>query len=265
MAFSSIEDESKRPWLMYWTMVSVMIGAAILGTASKAGMLLAPLVVSLSVFWNRQRLVWKLKTANKSTKGRLERVFFVSITVLLGLLLLVFGIERAIDRWEDFLARFEEADRKSVDARQGMMLLMLRMAGANEGSWHGFGPGSFVHLVPHFTATGDEEVIPGVWLHGHSDPLQTLVEWGWLGFLAWAVLGLGAIVCGFLLLRQRDQLLTREEPPLVRAMLIALLVTGIHSSFDFPLSIYSIHLLAMILVALLWGLYGARKRRTKCE
>ena len=70
---------------------------------------------------------------------------------------------------------------------------MMRMSGWEEASWHGFGPGTFRHLVPYFnTEVGTE--IDGVWLYGHCDPLQTTVEWGWLGAAAWLVIGGGAVL-----------------------------------------------------------------------
>ena len=140
-----------------------------------------------------------------------------------------------------------------------MMRLMLRMSAPDEAGWHGFGAGTFRHLVPYFAVDeAAEGVAAGRWWHGHSDPLQTLVEWGYLGALGWGFLGFGAMWCGWVLVRKRPPPVRTGDVALLRGIMIALAGVGVHSCFDFPLSIYSIHLVAMLLCATLFGVFGCR-------
>jgi hypothetical protein len=63
-----------------------------------------------------------------------------------------------------------------------------------------------------------------------------------------------------LLLLRRKHLLEREDVPLVRGAVLALAMVGLHSCQDFPLSIYALHLTAMLLCGVCWGLYANRRR-----
>jgi hypothetical protein len=46
----------------------------------------------------------------------------------------------------------------------------------------------------------------------------------------------------------------------VRGAVLALAMVGLHSCQDFPLSIYALHLTAMLLCGVCWGLYANRRR-----
>jgi hypothetical protein len=135
------------------------------------------------------------------------------------------------------------------------------MTGGEEGGWHGFRPGTFRHLFPYYNL-GEQDAFELDPVFGHCDPLQTLVEWGWVGAAAWLVIGGGAVVVALLLLRRRT-VLTAEETPLVRGVVVALLMVALHSCQDYPLSVYSIHLVAMLLCGVCWGLHAARGGRAR--
>jgi O-antigen ligase len=94
--------------------------------------------------------------------------------------------------------------------------------------------------------------LPGIWLTGHNDWLQMLVEWGWIGGVAWILIGPCSIIAGVLLLR-RSPALSRREAPMIRGTMIGLAVTGLHGAFDFPFQIFSITVVAMLMAGFLWG------------
>lgn len=84
----------------------------------------------------------------------------------------------------------------------------------------------------------------------HCDPVQTIFEWGYLGALCWFILGIGAVVRGIYLVLKK--LPPPEDTHLVKAMIISLVGVGIHSCFDFPLSLLSIHIIAVAFCTVLW-------------
>lgn len=84
----------------------------------------------------------------------------------------------------------------------------------------------------------------------HCDPVQTIFEWGYLGALCWFILGIGAVVRGIYLVLKK--LVPPEDTHLVKAMIISLVGVGIHSCFDFPLSLISIHIIAVAFCTVLW-------------
>ncbi len=258
LTLGRVGDENRRALGIFWALVSVVIIAAVIVAASKGAIITLGLTVALSLGFNLRRLGALFRSFLVQRGRKIERV---ALVVALGAVLASFaaiGINYAIKRWADLAARFDDPTRTDLTGRLEIMKLMTKMAGPEEGSWHGFGPGTLKHLVPYFTAAGDTpESLDGVWLYGHCDPLQTTVEWGWVGAAAWLVIGGGAVVCVVLLLRRRT-LLKSDEVPLARGAAIGLFIVGLHSCQDFPLSIYSIHLIAMLICGVCWGLYAHR-------
>ncbi|WP_200391085.1 O-antigen ligase family protein [Roseibacillus ishigakijimensis] len=263
LMFAEMGDPARRSFQMVWTIVSVIILAGVLATASKGAVLVTLLLIPLMLIWNGKRVLFALNEFFSDKRRRLERMIFTVFVWLFATTLVILGIENSIKRWEGFLMAFAENSETSMTSRQEMMALMVRMSGPEEGSWHGFGPGSFPHLVPYFTVTPEGEENPiakGRWHHGHSDPLQTLVEWGYLGAAGWFLLGVGALACGLWIIFRYK--LPRHEQPLVRGMMVSILMVGFHSTVDFPLSVYSIHLVTIVLCGFCWGLF-ARGREPK--
>lgn len=254
---SALDTGRSRSSAIAWGMVAIIIAASIIVTASKGAILVMLVVLAAMGVWNFRRLSAWLRGALGGKRARFERLFLALGLFVLGAVLIGFGIGLTVQRWEEFVGRFGDTDRESIDARIGIMKLMARMASPAEGSWHGFGPGTFRHLVPYFTVgEAGEGVSRGRWLHGHSDPLQTLVEWGYAGALGWLLFAVGAVFSGAVLLRRR--MVSSMDVPVVRGMIVALFGVGLHSCFDFPLSNYSIHLVAMTLCTLLFGLRARR-------
>lgn len=258
LSLASVGDDRKRSVGICWALVAALTAAGVVVAASKGAIIVLVLTVPVFLLWNRGRLQRIIRNAFVQRGRRIERLVLLGSFALLLFSLVAIGITFVVFRWNEFFGRFYDTAETDITGRLRIMELMAEMAGRDEGSWHGFGPGSFRHLVAHFTVgKGDE--LDGQWIFGHCDPLQTAVEWGWAGAAAWLVIGAGAVVSGLLLLR-RKHLLEREDVPLVRGAVLALAMVGLHSCQDFPLSIYALHLTAMLLCGVCWGLYANRRR-----
>lgn len=266
LSLSEGDSKKGRSWAMVWMLISVLLIAAVFATASKGAMAILVVLLPFIFVLNFKRMAVVVGGFFLDRRRRVERMAFVVILWMTGIVFVALGIESSLDRLDEFMSRFDDDQRESLNGRVPMMQLMLRMIRPDEGSWHGFGPGSFPHLVPYFTATqetGEKAVLSGRWLHGHSDPLQTIVEWGYLGAAAWFLIGVGAVFCAIYLLKGSK--VSRQDLPLVRGMIVALVMVGLHSCVDFPLSLLSIQLVALLMCGICWGLFGVYRRERKKE
>jgi O-antigen ligase len=120
-----------------------------------------------------------------------------------------------------------------------------------DAGWHGFGPGTFALVFPHYTGA-QADLIPGIWRYAHDDYLQTLLEWGWAGAIFWALLFFGAMAQLFIHWRKRRDLSTADRV-LVFVSGLALAGVAAHAIVDFPLQIASLQLYAGVCVAFGWS------------
>ena len=117
----------------------------------------------------------------------------------------------------------------------------------------GFGPGTFRVVFPTYNRSGSDQV-PGTWRFLHEDYLQTLLEWGWIGGILWALLFFGGITVG---IRSYKEHARREWTPRRRVLqplvIIALMGVALHALVDFPVQIESIQLYVATYLGLCWG------------
>ena len=96
--------------------------------------------------------------------------------------------------------------------------------------------------------------MPGTWRFLHQDYLQTLLEWGWIGGILWALLFFGGITVG---IRSYKEHARREWTPRRRVLqplvIIALMGVALHALVDFPVQIESIQLYVATYLGLCWG------------
>jgi hypothetical protein len=234
-----------------WFAAAAIIGAGILITTSKGAVLLVVVSFFLQLFAHRRRL--RLMIAQGRTLGPTRRIeqFIMATIVLTGAtLILLIGWQNSLNRIENFQERVS-ATTLLDDGRVQIAQILAKMAAPDAGGIWGYGPGTFRHLLPYFTKESGVD-LPGIWLTGHNDWLQMLVEWGWIGGVAWILIGPCSIIAGVLLLRRRPAL-SRREAPMIRGTMIGLAVTGLHGAFDFPFQIFSITVVAMLMAGFLWG------------
>ncbi|NJM38469.1 MAG: O-antigen ligase family protein [Akkermansiaceae bacterium] len=239
-----------------WLINSLICGIGVMAAGSKGAIIILVVMLLATLFLNQKRLLRLTKIEGESKYLAWEkRMMLAGITALI----LGFGLvasQNLVSRTQELYSQVtEDGYSESIGGRTAIMGLMLDMIKPSEGGWPGFGPGSFRHIVPYF-AVKPEFNVKGSWHHGHCDPLQTVVEWGYFGAAAWFTFGIGAVIAGMRTLSRKS--ISSSDRPLIRSVMIALAATGLHSCFDFPLSIYSIHLCAMLLCGILWGLYGKK-------
>ena len=236
---------------IFWSLITLMCFLGAVATGSKGAFLVMVLTLGFSVFAHRARLSTILSGSFRGLKksGIESKVLLITM-VLITMSFVAAGLPVLISRVTEFLEDAQDGNAGTVEGRLGIMKVMSKMARLDEGGFVGFGPGSFPSLVPYFLADKDY-FIPGRWIHGHCDPLQLIVEWGYLGAALWLVFGVGAIVQGGLSLR--NEAVSSLSRPLVRGMMIAIASLVIHSSFDFPFGLFSIKFAAVVVLGMLWS------------
>ncbi len=250
------EGPRTRIYRCLWFINALICGIGIIVASSKGATLILLLILLATLLFNKKRLFSLIRTDAKPKNLVFEKRVLIAGIVTLVLGFAMVSSQNLVSRTQVLYSDIAEGGySESLGGRTAIMGLMQDMIKPSEGGWSGFGPGSFQHLVPYFAVKPGFN-IRGRWMHGHCDPLQTIVEWGYFGATAWFTFGIGAVISGTRTLSRKST--SSKDRPMIRSMMIGLAATGLHSCFDFPFSIYSIHLSTMLLCGILWGLYGKR-------
>ncbi len=209
---------------------------AVFVNSSKAGHILVILGLALSLWWFRKLL--RPKNVSKRVMVISGMLFLVlSIAAILPAFVTVFS------RWEDF--------SESPDSFHGRLLLYEASSQILPTSgWFGTGPGTFQIVFPFYTGyLGDQ--LSGIYTHTHQDYLQTMIEWGFLGFFGWAVLVGGGLLFAIRFILQMKK--SGKTDLSAKSAMLALLIVLLHAMADFPLQIPSIQWLIAIYLAICWS------------
>lgn len=233
--------------------VAALIAIGIIATASKAGFLILFLQTILFLLLQYKAILNAKRKFRPNRKSglQLERRIAVGLVVIIFLTFSIGSIGHLFFRVQTMVTEIESTGASStVEGRIEYIDIMTTLIKTpDEVDWHGFGPGTFAHVMIWYIKP---EHTVGRSDFGHCDPLQTIVEWGYPGAFLWFFIGLGAIVRALHLLETAT--LTPEKAHLIKALICALFGVGLHSLIDFPLSIFSIHLTAILLCAILWSI-----------
>jgi len=207
---------------------------------SRSAMVITILLCALLLLWQ-----FRGKSRNELLPPRRLRVAYALLMTGAVLGLVAFSNwERPAQKWALLESQLNTANKRLVSTQ-----VCLRML--PDARWHGFGPGTFSIVFPHYTGA-QADLIPGIWRYAHDDYLQTVLEWGWLGAIFWAVLFFGGMSRLFIQWRRRHDLSTNDR---VLAFTAGLSLVGVaaHALVDFPLQIASLQLYAAVCVALGWS------------
>ena len=229
-----------------WQKMGLGLGAAlclcgVLVSGSRTASLLAVLMLLAWMIWIGVLLA---KHELGAVQPATVIVSGVLVLLLLGALAVMAGHDLSWQRWSQFEQQLTASNSRLLAYRAclGMM---------PESGWWGFGPGTFQTAFPHFTHEFGKQ-IGGRWIYAHQDYLQTIVEWGYVGATAWAVLLVGG--AGTALARAfrywRD--LSLVDRVTLASFLSALLGALLHALVDFPLQVASIQLYVVVLLGMLW-------------
>jgi hypothetical protein len=230
-----------HPWMRaIWTSVFLITIAAVLANTSRMAQLVA-LLLLVAICVQFGPLLLRKFSGGKSVA--------LAGALAIGLALIAFAqashFEQALNRWQ------LQSEHVPDDARWQASRVAVR-ALTNAGLF-GFGPGTFRVVFPTYNRSGNDQV-PGRWRFLHQDYLQTLLEWGWIGGILWALLCFGGITVG---IRSYKEQARREWTPRRRVLqplvIIALMGVALHALVDFPVQIESIQLYVATYLGLCWG------------
>ncbi len=231
-----------HPWMRaMWTSVFLLTIAAVLANTSRMAQLVAFLLLVMISLQFGRLFLRKLSGGHKSVA--------LAGTVAIALALIAFAqashFEQALNRWQS------ASEHIPNDARWQASRVALRAL--PDVGLFGFGPGTFRVVFPIYN-TGSVNQAPGTWRFLHEDYLQTLLEWGWLGAILWALLFFGGITVA---IRSYKEYARMEWTPRRRVLqplaIIALIGVALHALLDFPLQIESIQLYMATYLGLCWG------------
>ncbi|MFL6501159.1 MAG: O-antigen ligase family protein [Candidatus Udaeobacter sp.] len=232
---------ASHPWMRAtWTSVFLITIAAVLANTSRMAQLIA-LLLLIAICVQFGPLLLRKLTSGKSVA--------LAGALAIGLALIAFAqavhLEQPLKRWQT------EAQRISTDAR--WHAFRVAMGAVPHARLCGFGPGTFRVVFPTYNIQSANQA-PGTWRFLHDDYLQTLLEWGWIGGILWALLFFGGIIVG---IRSYKKHARPEWAPRRRVLqplvMIALVGVAVHALVDFPLQIESIQLYVATYLGLCWG------------
>lgn len=224
-----------------WTVLAVLCLTGVMVNTSRAANALAAGLLLLTGLW----LTWQ---AFRGRFGAMSPATLAGtaalLLVVIGALAFITGIDSNLGRWRQFDKDLSDDNTRLLAARACLKMIP-------ESGWWGFGPGTFETTFPYFTAEFGNR-IRGRWIYAHEDYLQTLTEWGYVGFAGWSVLLGGAVVHSWRH-RSRQRHLKDTARSTHMGIQVALAGVFLHALVDFPLQIASIQLYTISLLGLLWS------------
>jgi O-Antigen ligase len=224
-----------------WVLVFILIIAAVLADTSRMAQLVALLLLVVIALHFGPVLLRKLSGAQKSV----ALVGALALVLALIALAQATHLEQPLNRWRSI------SERVRTDARwQASRVAVAALPGTG---FFGSGPGTFRVVFPGYNIRSGHPV-PGTWRFLHQDYLQTMLEWGWLGSILWALLFFGGIVVG---LRSYNRYARRDWIPRRQVLqplaMVALAGVALHALVDFPFQIESIQLYVATYLGVCWG------------
>lgn len=233
--------ESQPGMRALWTIVFIITIAGVLANTSRMAQAVALVLLVLIGLHFGPELLRRLPGAQKSV------AIAGALAIVLALIALAQAthLEQPLNRWQLV------TEQIPTDFRwQASRVALGALPGAG---FFGSGPGTFRVVFPGYKIESGRAV-PGSWRFLHEDYLQTVLEWGWLGSVLWALLLFGGLAVGIL---SYQRYATRHWIPRRRVMqplaMIALMGVAIHALVDFPFQIESIQLYVATFLGVCWG------------
>ena len=236
-AFSNRSNSGMRA---VWISLFIVTIAGVLANTSRMSQVLALVLLFAICAQFGLALLRKLSGSEKGT------ALAGGLAILLALIALAQAVhlEQPLKRWQT------ESQRISTDAR--WRAFRVAMGAVPDARLCGFGPGTFRVVFPTYNIESANQA-PGTWRFLHDDYLQTLLEWGWIGGILWALLLFGGIAIGIHSYHRRRRVWMPRRAVLQPLVVIALFGIAVHALVDFPLQIESIQLYVATYLGLCWG------------
>ena len=216
--------------------IAFFVLAAVFVNTSKAGQVLG-LAGAVIVIWRFRSEIF-VQSIPRSAAILMGLLFLAVLAVLV-----LPGLLGSIATWSSF------ADKG--DTLTGRLLAYgACLRALPETGFFGIGPGTFRLVFPFYTNhLGDR--IAGIWTYAHQDWLQGLIEWGYTGFAAWAVIYAGAFVRLWRRFKRARERGLLEMTASISLLALTLLL--VHSLGDLPLQIPAIQWLVVFYLAVAWS------------
>lgn len=214
---------------------SLITITALFVNVSRGAFIVTGIMLLLSIFW-----CWSRRSSIQKARFNAFSLGVVAILLAVTLLIMNIGIGATVDRWH--YRGFFDVDRY-LTYRSIINYLLP------ESGYFGFGPGSFAYAFKSVVEAYDLP-IRGSWMRAHNDHLQTIVEWGWIGYLGWGILIMGALWRGIASFGSNSVTIRIFS----FCASISLFGVIIHACIDFPLQISSLQLCTVLIVGMLWGI-----------
>jgi O-antigen ligase len=249
-----------KGWPFWFLPLAVTLIATFLNV-SKAGNVLAPvgiliLLLTLIPYFSREI---------KRSKRRIRKSRI--LVALVPIVILAASVPFALPwkRWESI-----DIAKKGRATAYAELVKMVPDAG-----FTGFGPGTF--STYSLVYTNKNPSLRHLWYNmAHQDYLQTIIEWGYVGTVLWALLLFPPVIFLFKAARRNfsrrshefegyrinisdhvaaffETIPTARDGCLGAGAFTAVILTTIHSTFDFPMQIASLQFYFLILLALGWS------------
>jgi O-antigen ligase len=225
-----------------WSALAVISVIAAFGNTSRMGHAVAlgvVLVVTVVLFLRSRRVSGRINWITALIAGTALLLVGYAVTETAG-------VEHSLGRWEH-AGEIIPLDARWVVAKAALQALP-------EAGWFGFGPGSFHVVFPYLTGATGEGRLGGFWRHLHQDYLQTMLEWGWIGAAAWAVLFLGGLAVAVRSWMSAKRITWRPRQRILLPLVaLGLGAVALHGAVDFPLQVVSIELYAAVYLGICWS------------
>jgi O-antigen ligase len=251
--FLAFRNEKAHFQRAFWCFLLLVSITAVFVNTSRASMAIGVLImIALAI--------GGIATVRRRSNLPLSRRVLPTVAVVAAcavILILTFGIQSSLDRWHQTMnSLFAAQDEALWDGR--LSIYRICWLSLNAAGWFGFGPGTFSIVFPYLQQEHGGQ-LNGILRYAHQDYLQTILEWGKVGFILWALLIGGGIVRVFVHLCQNRRAVTRERNIWLFLCALSLMGVLIHSLVDFPLQIASLQLISAVLLGQLWARIPDRK------
>jgi hypothetical protein len=230
---------------------------------SKAGNVLAALGIVLILALCAPFAAREIK---RRRKIRPSRIVAAALPLLIVALALPFALPWK--RWDTFSQSIE-----APGSRPDVYEKFIQMA--SDAGAAGFGPGTFGQYSSRYLK--DDPLLKGIYYaSAHEDYLQTVIEWGYVGTLLWALLLVPAVILLLKGVVRHSKRRHREfegyrigltdhvaaffnstplpwEACVAAAGATAAILTALHALVDFPMQIASLQFYFLTVIALGWS------------
>jgi len=252
----SKKSKSSIAYLSMLVVGVVILFVAAVSTGSKTGAFSTFMTLFFWFFFNLRVHIKICKNGHlyfPGTSGLERKLLFYSMCVVLVIGVIAIS-GTLVQRWTHSFG----SDHGSLRSRMLFVEVMKDMVHGEGWGALGYGPGAFYPLYP-FYKNAYPELAGNNLFYAHNDPMQTLVEWGWLGTGMFLVIGIGACVLLSNLAWAKRGTVSRESIFYSRAVLIGLIMVTLHSFIDFPYQIESIAFLISVFIGVGWGIRQPQK------